>query len=266
MAGQASLSFPVSQSLLKLMSIESVMPSNHLTLFFPLLLLPSIFPSIRGFSSELSLRIRWQTYWSFSINISPSNEYSGLISSRIDWYELFAVQETLKNLLQPHSLKAAILRSAFCVVQLSHPYMTTGKTVALTVQTLLANQRLCFLVCCLGFVVASHPRSKDSSYTHVRPSPRALGCALFSMLSLSFLSLNVIPRRTLSSSILSFAVCHWMLDQSINFLTINFRNCFSLDSFIRVQFFGKIFHLWSYMKVFNSNSNSGITEGSAFVV
>ena len=170
------------------------MPSNHLILCCPLLLLPSIFPSIRVFSSESSLRIRWQTHWSFSINISPSNEHSGLISSRTDWCELFAVQETLKNLLQHHSLKSAILRSAFCVVQLSHPYMTTGKTVALTVQTLLANQHLCFLVCCLGFVVASLPRSKDSSSMHVRPSPRASGCALFSVLSLSFLSLNVVPR------------------------------------------------------------------------
>ena len=116
-----------------LMSIESVMPSNHLILCHPLLLLPSIFPSIRSFSNESALRIRWQKYWSFSFNISPSNEYPGLISFRMDWLDLLAVQGTLKSLLQHHSSKALILqRSAFFTVQLSHPYMTTGKTIALT--------------------------------------------------------------------------------------------------------------------------------------
>ena len=123
-ARQASLSITNSQSLLKLMSIESVMPSNHLILCHPLLLLPSIFPSIRVFSNELALPIRWPKYWSFSFNISPSNEYSGLISFRMDWLDLLAVQGTLKSLLQHHSSKASIL-------QLSHPYMTTGKTNSL---------------------------------------------------------------------------------------------------------------------------------------
>ena len=129
----ASLSITTSQSLLKLMSSESVMPSNHLILCQPLLLLPSIFPSIRVFSSESVLHIRWPKYWSFSFNISPSNEYSGLISLRIDCFDLLAVQKTLKSLLQHHNSKSSILqRSAFFTVQLSYPYMTNGKTIALT--------------------------------------------------------------------------------------------------------------------------------------
>ena len=115
------------------MSIELVMPSNHLILCCPLLLLPSIFPSIRVFSNESALHIRWPKYWSFSFNISPTNEHPGLISFRMDWLDLLAVQGTLKNLLQHHSSKASILRcSAFFIVQLSHLYMTTGKTIALT--------------------------------------------------------------------------------------------------------------------------------------
>ena len=130
-ACQASLSITSSQGLLKLMSIESVIPSNHLILCHPLLLLPSILLSIRVFSNESVLRIRWPKYWSFSI--SPSNEYSGLISFRMDWLDLLAVQGTLKSLLQHHSLKASILQhSAFFIVQLSHPYVTTGKIIALT--------------------------------------------------------------------------------------------------------------------------------------
>ena len=130
---QASLSITNSQSPPKPMSIESVMPSNHLILCLPLLLLPSIFPSIRVFSNESGLCIRWPKYWSFSFNISPTNEHPGLISFRIDWLDLLAVQGTLKSLLQHHSSKASILRcSAFFIIQLSHPYMTTGKTIALT--------------------------------------------------------------------------------------------------------------------------------------
>ena len=115
------------------MSIEFVMPSNHLTLCHPLLPLPSIFPSIRVFSNESALHIRWPKYWSFSFSISPSNEHSGLISFRMDWLDILAVQGTLKSLLQHHSSKASILlHSAFFIVKLSHPYMTTGKTIALT--------------------------------------------------------------------------------------------------------------------------------------
>ena len=129
----ASLSITISGSLLKPMSIKLVMPSNHLILCHPLVLPPSIFPSIRVFSKESVLHIRWPKYWSFSFNISPSNEYSGLISFKIDWFDLLAVQGILKNLLQHHSSKASILRcSAFFIVRLSHPYMTTGKTIALT--------------------------------------------------------------------------------------------------------------------------------------
>ena len=130
---QTSLSITNSQSLFKLMSIESVMPSNNLILCRPLLLPPTIFPSIRVFSSESALRIRWLKYWSFSFNISPSNEYSGLISFRMDWLDLLAVQGTLKSFLQHYSSKASVLQcSAFFIVQLSHPYVTTGKIVALT--------------------------------------------------------------------------------------------------------------------------------------
>ena len=132
-ARQASLSITNSQSLLKPMPIESVMPSSHLILCRPLLLLPPIPSSIRVFSSELTLHMRWPKYWSFSFSISPSNEYSGLISFRMDWLDLLAVQGTLKSLLQHHRSKASILWcSAFFTVQLSHPYMTTGKTIAMT--------------------------------------------------------------------------------------------------------------------------------------
>ena len=135
-AQQASLSITNSWSLLKLMSIELVMPSNHLVLCHPLLLLPSVFPSIRVFPNKSVLHIRWPKYWSFSFIISPSNEYSGLISFRMDQLDLLAVQGTLKNLLQHHSLKASILRcSPFFIVQLSHPYMTTGKTIVSTGRT-----------------------------------------------------------------------------------------------------------------------------------
>ena len=132
-APQISLSITNSQSLLKLMSIESVMPSNYLIVCHPLLLLPSVFPRIRVFSNESGLHIRWPKYWSFSFKISPSNEHPGLISFRMDWFDLLAVQGTLKSLLQHHSSKASVLLcSALFIVQLSHPYMTTGKTIALT--------------------------------------------------------------------------------------------------------------------------------------
>ena len=150
-ARQASLSITNSWSLLKLMSIESVMPSNHLILCCPLLLLPSSLPSIRVFSSESVLHIRWPKYWSFSFSISPSNEYSGLISFRMDWLDLLAVQGTLRSILQHHSSKVSILWcSAFFMAQLSHPYMTTGKTIALTRQTFVGKvMSLLFNMLCL---------------------------------------------------------------------------------------------------------------------
>ena len=142
------------------MPIESVMPSNHLILCYPLLLPPSIVPSIRVFSNESVLRIRWPKYWSFSFSISPSNEYLGLISFRMDWLDLLAVQGTLKSLLQHHSSKASILqRSAFFIVQLSHPYRTTGKTIALTEQTFVSKVMSLLLNMLSGLVIAFLPRS-----------------------------------------------------------------------------------------------------------
>ena len=140
-ARQASLSFTISQNFLKVILNEWVMPSNHLILWRPLLLLPSIFPSSSAFSNESALCIRWPKYWSFSFSISLSNEYSGLISFRIDWFDLLAVQGTFKSLLQHHSSKVSVLRcSAFFMVQLSHLYMTTAKTIALTRWTFVGKQ------------------------------------------------------------------------------------------------------------------------------
>ena len=156
-ACQASLSIFNSQSLLKFMSIESVMPSNHLILCHPLLLLPSIFPSIRVFSNESVLHIRWPKYWSFSFSISPSNEYSGLISFRMDWLDVLAVQGTLKGLLQHHSSKASILlHSAFFRVQLSHPYMTTGETIPLTRRTFVGKVMSLLFNMLSRLVISSH--------------------------------------------------------------------------------------------------------------
>ena len=160
-AHQASLSITNSQSLLKLISIESVMLSNHLILCRPLLLLPSIFPRIRVFSNESALRIRWPKYWSFTFNISPSNEHPGLISFRMDWLNLPAVQGTLKSLLQHHSSKASILqRSAFFTVQLSHPYMTTGTTIALTGRTFVGKVMSLLLNMLSRLDITFLPRSK----------------------------------------------------------------------------------------------------------
>ena len=159
-ARQASLSITNSQSLLKLMSIGSVMPSNHLILCRPLLLLPSVFPSIRVFTNESALCIRWPKYWSFSFSISPSNEFSGLISFRMHWLDLLAVQGTLKSLLQYHSSKASILQhSAFFIVQLSHPSMTTGKTVALTRWTFVGKVMSLLFNMLSKFVIAFLRRS-----------------------------------------------------------------------------------------------------------
>ena len=160
-ARQASLSITNSQSLPKLMSIESLMPFNHLTLCCHLLLLPPIPPSIRVFSSESTLHMRWSKYWSFSFSISPSNEHPGLISFRMDWLDLLAVPGTLKSLLQHHSSKASILRrSAFFTVQLSHPYMTNGKTIALTRWTFVGKVMSLLLNMLSRLVITFLPRSK----------------------------------------------------------------------------------------------------------
>ena len=163
---QASLSITNSRSLLKLMSVELVMPSSHLILWCPLLLLPSIFPRISVFSNEVvigkwSLHIRWPKYWSFSFNISSFNEYSGLISFRMDWLDLLVVLGTLESLLQHHSSKASVLRcSALFIVQLSHPYMTTGKTIALTRQTFVGKEISLLFNMLSTLVITFLPRSK----------------------------------------------------------------------------------------------------------
>ena len=171
-ACQASLSFTISQSLLKLMFIESVMPSNHLIFCHPLLLPPSIFPSIRVFSNESTLRMRWPKYWNFSFIISPSNEYSGLISFWIDWFDLLAVQGTFKSLLWHYSSKASILQhSAFFMVQLSHLYMTTGKTIALTMLAFVGKLISLLFNTLSRFVIAFLPRSKHLVISWLQSRP-----------------------------------------------------------------------------------------------
>uniref|UniRef100_A0AC11E787 Uncharacterized protein n=1 Tax=Ovis aries TaxID=9940 RepID=A0AC11E787_SHEEP len=189
-AQQASLSFTTSQSLLKLMSIKSVMPSNHLILCRPLLLLPSIFPSIRVFSNESVLPIRWPKYWSFNFSISPSSEYSELISFRNDRLDLLSVQGTLKS-LQHHSSKASIFqRSAFFMVQLSHPYMTNGKTKALTIWTFVRKVMPLLFNRLSRFVIAFLPRSKRlliswlQSPSAVILEPKKITCHCFHCFSI----------------------------------------------------------------------------------
>ena len=157
--------FTISQSWLKLMSIESVVTSNHIILCHLLLFLLSIFPNTMVFSNKLALRIRWPKYWSFSFSISPSNEYSGMISFRIDWLDLLTVQGTLKSLLQHHSSKASILQcSAFFIVQLSHPYMTTGKTIALTRRTFVGKVMSLLFNMLSRLVIASLPRKVSLNF------------------------------------------------------------------------------------------------------
>ena len=208
-ACQASLHFTISLSLVKFMSIESMMPSNHLILCHSILLLPSIFPSIRVFSSELALHIRWPKYWSFSIR--PPNEYSRLISFRIDWFDLLAVQGTLNSLLQ-HNSKAPILwRSAFFMVQILYPHMITGKTIALTIHPFVGKVMFLLLNMLSMFVTAFPPRSK---------------CLLNSWLqSLSAVILEPPKIKSATVSIVSPSICHelmgpdamifvfWMLSQ-----------------------------------------------------
>ena len=181
------------------MSIESVMPSNHLILCHPLLFLPSIFPSIRVFTNELVLCIRWPKYWSSGFSISPSNEYSGLISFRIDWLDLLAVQGTLKSLLQDHSSKTSILqRSAFFIVQLSHPYMTTGKTIALTRQTFAGKVMSLLFNMLSKLVIAFLPKSKHLLNSWVQ-SPSAV-------------ILEPKKIKSLSVSTVSPFICHGVME------------------------------------------------------
>ena len=225
-AGQSSLSFTISKSLLKLMSIEFlVMPSNYLILCHPFLLLPSIFPSIRVFSKESALPIRWPNCWSFSFRISPSNGYSGLISFRTGSFNLLAVEETLKSLRQHHSSKAPIVWcSAFFMVQLSYPYMTTGKTIALTIQTFVIKvMSLSFnmlKLCCHSF------SSKEQ-------------CLLISWLqSPSAVILEPKKIKSFTVSIVSPSTCHEVMGQDamiLVFWRLSFKPAFSLSSFTFIK-------------------------------
>ena len=201
-----------SQTLLKLMSIEWVMPSNHLILCCPLLFLPSIFPSIRVFSNQSVLHIRWPKYWSFSISISPSNEYSRLISFRMNWLDLLAVQGTLKSLLQHHSSKPSVFwRSAFFMVQLSHPYMTTGKTIALTRRIFVGKVMSLLFNMLSGLVIAFLPRSKHLLISWLQ-SPSAV-------------ILEPMKIKSVSVSIVSPCICH----------EVNGTGCHDL-SFLNIEF------------------------------
>ena len=215
------------QTLLKLMSIELVVPSNYLILCHPLFLLPSIFPSIRVFSKESILHIRWPKYWSFSFSISPSNKYSGQVSFRIDWFDLLAVQETLKSLLQHHTSKASILQhSAFFIAQLSHPYITTGKTIALTRQTFVSKVMSLLFNRLSRLVIAFLPRSKNFSISWLQ-SPSAV-------------ILEHKKIKSVTVSIVSPSICHEVkgLYAIISiFWMLNFKPVFSLFLFTFIKRF-----------------------------
>ena len=227
-ACQASLSITISQNLLKL--IELVMASNHpsncLILCHSLLLLPSILPIIKVFSSGSVLHIRWPKYWSFSFNISPSSEYSGLISFRIDWFDLLAVQGTLKSLLQHHSSKASILQcSAFFIVQLSHPYMTTGNTIALTRRTFVGKVMSLFFNMLSRLVIAFLPRSKR----------------LLILWSQSLSAVIVEPKKIkfITVSIVSPSICREVVEPNVMifvFWMLSFKPVFLLSTLIKRLF------------------------------
>ena len=233
-SNQASLSITNSQILPRLMSIESVMPSNHLILCCPLLFPPSIFPSIRVFSNESVLHIRWPKYWSFSFSISPSNEYSGLISFRIDWLDLLAVQGTLKSLLQHHSSKASILQhSAFFIVQLSHLYMTTGKTIALTRWSFVGKVMSPVFNMLSRFVITFLPRSKRILISWLQ-SPSAV-------------ILEPPKIKSVTVSTVSPSICHEVIGPDAMifvFWMLSFKPTFSLSSFTLILCF--IFSLNTY--------------------
>ena len=197
-ARQASLSFTTSQSLLKLVSIELMMPSSHLVLCCPLLLLPSVFPSVRVFSNELALHIWSPKYWSFSSSINLSNEFSGLISFRIDWFDLLAVQGTLKSLLQHHSSKASILQCSAFIVQLSHPYMTTGKAIALTMWTFVDKVLSLLFNTLSRFVIVFLLRSK--------------GLLISWLQSPSAVILEPKKVKSFTVSVVSLTICHEVME------------------------------------------------------
>ena len=218
---QASLSFPISRNLLRFMSIESAMPSNHIILCHPLLLSPSTFPSIRVFSNESGLCIRWPKYWRFNFSISPSNEHSGLISFRRDWLDLLEVQGTLKSLLQHHSSKASILwRWAFFTVQLAHPYMTTGKTIALTRRTFVDKVMSLLLNMLSRLVIILLPRSKHLLISWLQ-SPSAV-------------ILEAKKIKSVTVSIVSPSICHEVMEPDamiLVFWMLSFKPTFSISSF-----------------------------------
>ena len=221
-ACQASLCITNSWNLLKLMSIELVMPSNHLILCHSLFLLSSIFPSIRVFSNESVLCIRWPKYWSFSLSIIPSKEHLGLISFRMNGLDLLAVQGTLKSLLQHHSSKASILRcSAFFMVQLSHPYMTTGKTIALTKWTFISKKMSLLFNMLSRLVIAFLPRNKDLLISWMQsPSAVILECPKIKSLTISIVSRSICHELMgLDAMILVF----WMLSFEPTFPTLLFH-------------------------------------------
>ena len=235
-AHQASLSITNSRSLLKLMSIELVMPSSLLILCRPVLLLPPIPPSIRVFSNESALRMRWPKYWSFSLSISPSNELPGLIF-RMDWLDLLAVQWGLKSLLQHRSSKASIFRcSAFFIVQLSHPYMTTGKTIALTRRTFVGNVMSLFFNMLSKLVITFLPRSK---------------CLLISWLQSP--SAVILEPRKIKSDTVSPSICHEVKGPDamiLVFWMLSFKPTSSLSSF---TFIKRLFSYSSLSAINNSN-------------
>ena len=227
------------------MSIESVMPSDHLILCHLLLLLPSIFPSIRVLSNESVLCIRWTNYWSFSFSISPSNEYSGLISFRMDWLDLFAVQGILKSLLQHYSSKATILwRSAFFMVQLSHSYMTSGKTIALTRWTFVSKVMSLLFNMLSKLVIALLPRSK---------------CLLISWLkSPSAVILKPKEIKSITVSIVSPSICHEVIDQMPWSLFLNtelYASFFTLLFHFKVLGSGTFFHSTNYHYYYHNYFN-----------
>ena len=207
------------------MSIESMMPSNHLILCRPLLLPPSIFPSIRVFSNESALRIRWPKYWSFSFSISPSIEYSGLISFRMDWLDLLAVQGTFRSLLQHHSSKASILwHSAFFIIQLSHQYMTTGKNIALTRQTFVGKVMSLLFNMLSKLVITFLPRSKHLLISWLQ--------------SLSAVILESPKIKSVTVSTVSASICHEMMGPDAMifvFWMLSFKPTFSLSSFTLIK-------------------------------
>ena len=244
-AHRASLSIPNCRSPPKPMSIESVMPSNHLIFCHPLLLLPSILPGIRVFSSESALLMRWPNYWSFSFNICPSSEHPGLISFRMDWLDLLAVQGTLKSLLQHHSSKASILRhSAFIIVQLTHPYMTTGKTIALTRWTFVGKVMSLLFNMLSRLVITFLPRSKRLLISWLQSPPAVI------------LEPKKIKSATVST--VSPSIFHEVMGPDamiLVFWMLSFKPTFSLSSFTFIK------------RLFSSSSLSAIrVELSAVVL